>query len=134
MLFAAVGESSADTSEAEVPKSLVISTVLVVTADLFSVLGNTSDLVGQTPHRTRAYFGIATGVVSIAFGFASRYSALSPFFGVAGGLSLGLSAFNLRQGAVQSETGESSSRISLAPALVNGHEGFAPGVSLTWNF
>jgi hypothetical protein len=130
-------DATATTSEPERPTSILVAQGILGVADLFSVFANGTDLITGRPSKARAYFGIATGTLSIAFAvyldrseIDSDWRERSTFFAVAGGLALGLGAFNLKQSKSKDSQAIDGIKVDVYPALVKFNREYVTGIGV----
>jgi len=123
--------------EKETPKYVYLTSVVLGGSNMFSVLGNTTGLVTHEPSRAFAYLGVVGGALSIGFAFVlaqeePKHESMSIFFGVTGGLALGLGAFNFRLAHQLNETG--SAEFRLEPVFILDGSGYVGGIGVSVDF
>ena len=123
--------------EEDAPQYLYVTSAVLAGANLFSVFGNTTGLVTRTPNRAFAYLGVVGGALSIGFAFVleqeePRHDNMPIFFGVTGGLALGLGAFNLQLARHLGETRPET--LSLSPALIWDGRQYVGGMTVSVDF
>ena len=121
----------------DTPKYVYLTSAILGGANLVSVFANSAGILNHEPSRTYGYLGVVGGTLSIGFAFKLAqeepyHESMSIFFGLSGGLALGLGAFNLKLSHHSDEI--ESTRFRLGPALIQNGSGYVAGIGVSFEF
>jgi hypothetical protein len=133
LAFSAIDAKGTVAVEEKTPTYVHFAAATLGGVDLVTIFGNVNALAKRNPSRLNAYLGIVAGVASIGFGVfvASEENKenMGTFFGIAGGVSIGLGAFSLR---LAHQLGQQNSReVSLVPIIFRDGPGYVGGIGIS---